>query len=60
MGKLKITLKRSKAGRQKRHIKTVDALGLKKIGDTVVLDDTDAVRGMIRKVNFMLDVEEEN
>ncbi|MDO5755675.1 MAG: 50S ribosomal protein L30 [Tissierellia bacterium] len=60
MGKLKIKLIRSKAGRQEKQIKTIEALGLRKIGDCVLREDNEAVRGMIRKVDFMLDVEEVN
>ena len=55
---LKITLKKSIIGRNQRQRKTVEALGLKKIGQTVVHDDTPQIRGMIHKTDFMLDVEE--
>lgn len=37
---LKITLKKSIIGRNQRQRKTIEALGLKKIGQTVVHDDT--------------------
>lgn len=55
---LKITLKKSIIGRNQRQRKTIEALGLKKIGQTVVHDDTPQIRGMIHKKDFMLDVEE--
>lgn len=55
---LKITLKKSLIGRNARQRATVEALGFKKIGQTVVKDDNPAIRGMIHKVDFMLDVEE--
>lgn len=55
---LKITLKKSIIGRNQRQRKTIEALGLKKIGQTVVHDDTPQIRGMIHKTDFMLDVEE--
>lgn len=55
---LKITLKKSVIGRNEKQRKTIEALGLKKIGQTVVHDDTPAIRGMIHKTDFMLDVEE--
>ena len=58
MAKLKITLKKSIIGRNEKQRKTIEALGLKKIGQTVVHDDTPAIRGMIHKTDFMLDVEE--
>ena len=55
---LKITLKKSIIGRNQRQRKTIEALGLKKIGQTVVHDDTPQIRGMSHKTDFMLDVEE--
>ena len=55
---LKITLKKSIIGRNQRQRKTIEALSLKKIGQTVVHDDTPQIRGMIHKTDFMLDVEE--
>ncbi|MFZ7132954.1 MAG: 50S ribosomal protein L30 [Eubacteriales bacterium] len=58
MANLKITLKKSKIGRLKNQIATVEALGLRKIGQTVTKEDTPQIRGMIKKINFMLDVEE--
>lgn len=56
--KLEITLKKSKIGRLENHIRNVEALGLKKIGQTVVKEDTPSIRGMIKKISFMLDVKE--
>lgn len=58
MAKLKITLKKSLIGRKDSHIATVNALGLKKIGKTVEHEDTPQIRGMINKVNYLLEVEE--
>lgn len=58
MAKLKITLKKSLIGRKKEHIATVNALGLKKIGKFVEQNDTPQIRGMISKVNYLLEVEE--
>ncbi len=55
---LKITLKKSLIGRNERQRATVKALGLRKIGHSVTRDDTPQIRGMIHKVDFMLDVEE--
>ena len=57
-GKIKITLKRSTIGRQGKHRKTVEALGLRKIGQTVEKNDTPQIRGMINKVGYLLEVEE--
>ena len=58
MANLKITLKRSKIGRKKDQIATVKALGLRKIGQSIVKEDTPQIRGMINKIDFMLEVEE--
>lgn len=55
---LKITLKKSIIGRNQKQRATIEALGLKKIGQTIVHDDTPQIRGMIHKTDFMLDVEE--
>lgn len=56
--KLNITLKKSMIGRNPRQRATVKALGLRKIGQTVTHDDTPQIRGMIHKIDFMLEVEE--
>lgn len=58
MAKLKITLKKSTIGRLDKHKKTIAALGLRKIGQSVEQEDNSAIRGMIDSVSFMLDVEE--
>lgn len=56
--KLKITLVKSAIGAVPKNKKTVEALGLRKIGKTVEMPDNDAVRGMIRKVSHLIKVEE--
>jgi large subunit ribosomal protein L30 len=58
LAKLNITLTRSKIGKMKDQIATVEALGLKKIGQTVVQEDTPQIRGMINKIQHMVKVEE--
>ncbi|UCF70359.1 MAG: 50S ribosomal protein L30 [candidate division WOR-3 bacterium] len=58
MRKLKITLKKSLIDKQKKHKKTLKALGLTKIGKTRIFPDNDAVRGMIGQVSYMVEVEE--
>ncbi|MDD7593368.1 MAG: 50S ribosomal protein L30 [Peptoniphilaceae bacterium] len=58
MGKLKITLKKSFIGRQPRQILTAKALGLNKVGHSVIQEDNASIRGAIAKISFMLDVEE--
>ncbi len=56
--KLKITLVRSPLSRKQNHRRTVRALGLKKIGETVVHNDTDVIRGMAKTVDYLIDVVE--
>ncbi len=53
-----VTLKKSLNGRLKSHKACVAGLGLRKIRQSRVLEDTPAVRGMINKVAYMVDVEE--
>ncbi|WP_047981947.1 50S ribosomal protein L30 [Ornithinibacillus contaminans] len=56
--KLEITLTRSVIGAKDKQIKTVEALGLRKIRQTVVLEDTPAIRGMVNKVSHLVTVKE--
>ena len=55
--KLKVTLVRSTIDRNKKQKATVRGLGLRRINHSVVLEDTDAIRGMIRKVSHLVTVE---
>ena len=54
---LKIKLVRSVIGCTERQRKTVNALGLRKINDTVEHKDTHQIRGMIKKVDHLVEVE---
>ena len=56
--KLKITQTKSTIACLKDQIATIEALGLHRIGQTVVKEDTPAIRGMIFKVKHMVKVEE--
>ena len=56
--KIKVTQVKSAIGRLPRHRACLEGLGLRKIGHTVELQDTDSVRGMIDKVYYMVRVEE--
>ncbi|WP_163938155.1 50S ribosomal protein L30 [Paraferrimonas sp. SM1919] len=55
---VKVTQTKSSIGRLPKHRATLVGLGLRKIGHTVELEDTPAVRGMINKVYYMVSVEE--
>ena len=56
--KLKVTQRRSVIDRPRDQKATVRALGLHRIGDSVVKDDRPEIRGMIAKVRHLVDVEE--
>lgn len=56
--KLEVTLKRSVIGGTDVQRRTVEALGLKKIRQSVELEDTPVNRGMINRVSHLLDVKE--
>jgi large subunit ribosomal protein L30 len=56
--KISITLVRSPLSCLPKHRRTVRALGLKKIGQTVLHDDTDPIRGMVHTINYLVNVEE--
>ena len=55
---LKITQTRSGIGRQEKHRRTLRALGIKRHQQSVVQEDSPAIRGMINQVSFMVDVVE--
>jgi large subunit ribosomal protein L30 len=55
---VRITLTRSPIGYSKRHKATVRALGLRRLHQTVEQADTPTLRGMIAKVNHLVEVEE--
>jgi large subunit ribosomal protein L30 len=58
MSQLKITQKKSKISEKQNQRDTLRTLGLKRIGQSVVRDDTQQVRGMIRTVAHLVTVEE--
>lgn len=58
--KLNVTLIKSPAGALPVHRATVAALGLRKVGQTVVKPDNKAIRGQIFAVKHMVKVEEVN
>jgi len=52
--KVRVTLARSVHGRLRSHAACVRGLGLRRMHHSVVVEDTPAVRGMIRKVAYLL------
>lgn len=55
---IKITQVRSIIGRLPKHRRTVRALGLTKLNQTVVHEDSPSLRGMINQVSHLVRVEE--
>lgn len=58
VNKLKVTLVKSPFGRLEKQQRTVKALGLHKIGSSVEIDDTPAMRGMVFVIKHLVTVEE--
>jgi len=58
VGKVRVTQVASGLGRRKNQIGTLVGLGLNKIRVTRVLEDTPAVRGMIRTVQHLVRTED--
>ena len=52
--KVKVTLVKSPAGARREHRASVRGLGLRRINHTVELPDTPAIRGMVRKVSYLV------
>ena len=57
MATIKIKQVRSRIRRPKDQRRTLDALGLKKLGRVVEHEDNPAIRGMIEKVKHLVEVE---
>jgi len=55
---IKITQVKSQNGRLASHKATLQCLGLKKVHQTVIIDPNASVMGMIKKISYMLKVEE--
>jgi large subunit ribosomal protein L30 len=58
VSRLKVTLRHSAIGRPGRQLETLKGLGLRRIGGSRVLENTPSVRGMVKKVLHLVDVEE--
>lgn len=55
--KLKITLRHSPIGSKQNQKDTVRSLGLKKLQQSVVQEDSPVIRGMIHKVRHLVEVQ---
>ncbi|WP_338733004.1 50S ribosomal protein L30 [Mangrovimonas cancribranchiae] len=58
MAKIKVTKVKSAINRTQRQKRTLEALGLKKIGQVVEHDATPNILGMVNKVKHLVSVEE--
>ena len=59
MSTIKVTQRRSRNGSDKRQVDTLRSLGLRRIGQTVEVSDSPAIRGMIHKVRHLVEVSED-
>ena len=55
--KVKVTLVKRLIGTKQDHRATARGLGLRKLNSSAVLEDTPAVRGMIRKIAYLVKCE---
>ncbi len=59
MARLKITLKKSPISQKRNQQLTVRSLGLRRVRQSVVYEDSRTVRGMILTVRHLVEVEEQ-
>lgn len=57
-GKIRITQVRSTNGQKPQHVRTIRALGLRKINHSVEKESNDAILGMVRAVSHLVTYEE--
>jgi large subunit ribosomal protein L30 len=58
MSALTVTQRRSKNGANKKQLATLRSLGLRRIGQTVKVEDCEQARGMLHAVRHLVEVEE--
>lgn len=58
MAKLKITQRRGLVKKPRKQRRIIEALGLRGRHDSVIKEDTPQIRGMVDKVNHLVEVEE--
>ncbi|MFA7560687.1 MAG: 50S ribosomal protein L30 [Candidatus Izemoplasmatales bacterium] len=58
MAQIKITLVKGLMGRKPNQVKTIKALGLTKRNSSVVLEESDMIKGMVNTVSHLVKVEE--
>ncbi|MGH2458913.1 MAG: 50S ribosomal protein L30 [Chloroflexota bacterium] len=57
MGKISITLERSSIGHPRDQKATVRSLGLRRMHQTIIIEDNESIRGMLHKVRHLVRVE---
>jgi large subunit ribosomal protein L30 len=57
---IKVTQRKSRNGCDKRQLDTLRSLGLRRIGQTVEVNDTPQIRGMLHKVRHLVEVDEDS
>ena len=58
MATVSVTQRRSKNGANQKQIDTLRSLGLRRIGHTVKVEDSEQARGMLHAVRHLVEVEE--
>jgi large subunit ribosomal protein L30 len=58
MAELSVTQRRSSNGSNSKQLATLRSLGLRRIGHTVQVNDTEQARGMLHAVRHLVEVEE--
>jgi large subunit ribosomal protein L30 len=58
MAELSVTQRRSSNGSNSKQLDTLRSLGLRRIGHTVQVNDTEQARGMLHAVRHLVEVEE--
>jgi large subunit ribosomal protein L30 len=58
MAQIKVTWTKSFIGRPQNQRRVIQALGLRRLHQSVVLGDTPSIRGMVNKVSHLVSVEE--
>jgi large subunit ribosomal protein L30 len=58
MASVRVTQRRSKNGANQKQIDTLRSLGLRRIGHTVQVEDTEQARGMLHAVRHLVEVQE--
>jgi large subunit ribosomal protein L30 len=56
--KINVTLKKSMIGKPEKQRRVLRGMGLNKLNQTVQLENTPAIRGMIQKVSHLVEAEE--